>query len=344
MMKRIRGDLLTFVLLVSVCVLHIAAASSDFYKTLGVRKDSSAAEIKKAYRKLALKHHPDKGGTESKFKEISEAYETLSDEEKRKLYDQYGRAGLDPRFAQQGAGGPQSEFFTFLRPHQQQGGQPQQGGMPSGFTFEQFSSSFGSYGGSTMSMGEILREMMGQGGASAGTRFNPHRSSFTERQQARSQKQKFYVRPAPCSLHDLATGITKKFKVNHPVSVNGQIESKVYEVRIKKGWKAGTKIKFPPKDGFPGIIFVVEEKEHPFMDRDGDDLVYRCEVTSKQAATGVKMSIPLPDGEVLTVKADKDELPIQEGQILTVLGKGMPIKGGPKRGDLHIIFSIAVAR
>lgn len=343
-MKLIRGDLLTFVLLVSVCVIHKAAAASDFYKTLGVQKDSSAAEIKKAYRKLALKHHPDKGGTESKFKEISEAYETLSDKEKRKLYDQYGQAGLDPRFAQQGAGGPQSDFFTYFHPQQQQGGQPQQGGMPSGFAFEQFSSSFGNFGSSSMSMGDILREMMGQGGTSARTRFNPGQSGFKERQQAGSQKQKFYVRPAPCSLEDLATGATKKFKVSHPVSVNGQIDSKIYEVSLKRGWKAGTKIKFPPKDGFPGIIFVVEEKEHPFMDRVGDDLVYRCKVTSKQAATGVKISIPLPDGEVLTVKAHKDELPIQEGQILTVPGKGMPIKGGPKRGDLLIIFSIAVAR
>lgn len=344
-MIRMRSGLLTFVLLILVCAVRVNAATSDFYNTLGVPKDSSAAEIKKAYRKLALKHHPDKGGSETKFKEISEAYETLSDAEKRKLYDQYGQAGLDPtgRFGQQAAGGPQSEFFTYFNQQQQQGGQQQgQGGMPSGFSFEQFTSSFGDTDGSFMSMGEILREMMGQGRTSARTRSNPGRSSSSDRRQSGSEKQKIYVRPAPCSLQDLAIGATKKFKVNHPVSVNGQIESKVYEVKLKKGWKAGTKIKFPPKDGFPGIIFVVEEKGHPFMDRVGDDLVYRCTVTPKQATKGVKITIPLPDGELLTVKAHGDDLPIQEGQILKVPDKGMPIKGGPKRGNLLIVFSIAV--
>jgi DnaJ-class molecular chaperone len=72
----------------------VASSSKSFYRILGVPKDSSANDIKKAYRKLALKHHPDKGGKEEDFKEISEAYDTLSDPDKRQLYDNYGEAGL----------------------------------------------------------------------------------------------------------------------------------------------------------------------------------------------------------------------------------------------------------
>ena len=68
------------------------AATPDYYKTLGVARNATADEIKKAFRKLARKHHPDTGGDEAKFKELNEAYEVLSDDKKRKLYDQYGTA------------------------------------------------------------------------------------------------------------------------------------------------------------------------------------------------------------------------------------------------------------
>ena len=350
MMRGVRSTLLLAFVFLTIAS-SINAATADYYKTLGVKKDCSGADIKKAFRKLALKHHPDKGGSETKFKEISEAYETLSDDSKRPMYDQYGEAGLDPRFSQQqdagggGGGGPQSEFFTFF--NQQQGQQQQQQGGE-GFSFEQFANPPGS-SGTHMDIGDLMREMMGgRGDTTRGNRYSP-RSSFSSRQQSSSasKKRKVYLRAAPCSLQDLATGVTKKFKVKHPVSVNAwtgedQVESKVYQVKLKRGWKAGTKIKFPPKDGFPGIIFVVEEKKHPFLERQGDDLVFRCDISKKQAAKGARINIPLPDGEMLVVTVDEDELPIKEGQTLTVPGKGMPIKGGPQRGDLQIVFSIDV--
>lgn len=344
---RARSILLTLAFLTVVSIIDAAAAAADFYKILGVQKNSAPAEIKKAYRSLALKHHPDKGGSEKKFKEISEAYETLSDDSKRKLYDQYGKAGLDASFSQQHhqQGGdrqwdPESEVFTFFN---QQGGQPQrgQGGdFQNGFTFDQFT---GPLGGDRahIDVRELLREMMGQR-RNTGRRFSGGQSRNTAPPKPASKNANFFIRPASCTLQELATGATKKFKVKHPVSVTGHVESKVYDVKLKKGWKAGTKIKFPQKDGFPGIIFIIEEKKHPFLDRKGDDLVYRCEVTSKQAVRGIKITIPLPDGELVTVTVQEDELPIREGQTLTVPGKGMPIKGGPLRGDLLILFSIAV--
>ena len=81
----------------------MAGSTPDYYKTLGVSKDASADDIKKAFRKLARTHHPDAGGDEAKFKEINEAYEVLSDPQKRKMYDQYGAAG--GRIPNGGAGG-----------------------------------------------------------------------------------------------------------------------------------------------------------------------------------------------------------------------------------------------
>jgi DnaJ-class molecular chaperone len=319
------------------------AASADYYKTLGVSKDCSAADLKKAYRKLALKHHPDKGGDEQKFKEISEAYETLSNESKRELYDRYGKAGLDPNVGMRGGpeGDPSSEFFTFFNNQQSQGG-------PQGFHFEQFST--GSNGRSNLDLSELLRQMMGGRSPGGGTPFGRHGfgSGFDFGSNAgRSSSQKHYTRIVNCSLQDLTKGATKKLKVDNTLSVNpitGQkeVSSKIYEINLKKGWKTGTKIKFPPKDGFPGITFVVKEKDHPFLKRQGDDLIYHCRITERQAEKGAKLSIPLPDGELLKVETSSEYVPIHEGKILSIPGKGMPIKGGPARGNLQIIFSIAV--
>ena len=87
--------------------------AKDYYKTLGVEKNASQDEIKKAFRKLAHQHHPDKGGDEKKFKEASEAYQTLSDEKKRQQYDTYGSAGPNQGFGGQGGGFDASGFSGF---------------------------------------------------------------------------------------------------------------------------------------------------------------------------------------------------------------------------------------
>jgi DnaJ homolog subfamily B member 4 len=318
--------------------LKSALANRNFYSILGVAKDSSPAEIKKAYRKLALKHHPDKGGSESKFKEISEAYDILSDEKKRNVYDQHGEEGLDPRFSQEkGFNGAEPEFFTFFNTNQFPNRQSQYQRGKS-FSFDQFSGSFGSSGGTSMDIGDFLRQMMmGQNGG-----FSPNSFQYRQSQSDMFEKPTYFVRSAPCSLQDLATGATKKFKVSYPGRNTGDEVSKIFEIKLKKGWKAGTKVKFPPVDGLPGITFVIEEKKHPFLDRQGDDLIYHCQVSSNQATNGARIRIPLPDGELIPVIVDKDDLPIQEGKLLIIHEKGMPIKGGPLRGNLHIYFSIAV--
>lgn len=138
-----------------------------------------------------------------------------------------------------------------------------------------------------------------------------------------------------CSLEDLARGVTKTLKVRLPQ----QPQEELYVIRLKKGWKAGTKIKFSPRGSFPAMTFVVEDKPHPFLQRHGNDLNYNCEITAKQAKRGATIKIPLPDGEIFSLSTES-HIPMETDYIMTVPDKGMPINGGPERGNLLIRFRI----
>jgi DnaJ-class molecular chaperone len=307
-MRSIKRLSLWLVFLISAAV-HAArhyTPSSTPYKVLGVSESATADEIKKAYRKAALKHHPDKGGDEEKFKEISKAYETLSDPEKRKLYDQFGEAAVDP--SQQT--GP--NFGSAFR----------QGGNSQFFSFNGDSMPFTFGGGSANSMSgdplldELLRQMMGgsmfrestfAGRGSRGTRF----------------KRQAYERSIDCSLEELFFGAKKKLKVEFP-----EVGARVYEIQLKPGWKAGTKITFPAKGHFPEISFVLKEKKHPTFVRKGDDLIYRHKVPQSDS----HLTITLLDGSIWSRKIQR-----RKGQNkIIVPDLGMPIKGGPSRGNLII--------
>ena len=311
-------------------------ASSSYYKTLGVSEKATAEEIKKAYRKAALKHHPDKGGDEETFKEVSKAYNVLSDPEQRKLYDAYGKAGMDgsaawsSSFPQGGGGGMPSRGTFFSRYGMPRNSGSFFGGMPSrsGNNYNNYmnemlrSMMLGSMDGGDADRADILRAFMGSS-----------RQQHTKQQQRR-QPQQHYERPLPCSLEDLATGATKY------LSVEMHGKSLVYTVHLKPGWKAGTKIIFParPNDNFPGISFIVKEKPHPTFIRRGNDLVYRQSLPKTKSAP-LPLKIPLLDGTSFwerTIPAQSCFL--QPGQSLTVPNLGMPIKGGTARGNLIVEF------
>jgi DnaJ-class molecular chaperone len=314
----------SYILLLSLCFLWLTTAASkkarnsqtsSLYQKLSIPKSSTPEQVKKAYRKAALKHHPDKGGDEETFKDICGAYEVLSDPEKRELYDRFGQAGLD---ASANNGGPQQQP------------QPARGSQPSGGS-EFFSSQF--FGGNTNHSGqssfrasnspvdleELLREMMtGKGtlgSGAGGSSFRPKPSSYT--------------RPLRCSLEELFGGATKKLKVRGGTS-------KVYKIKLKPGWKEGTKVKFSATRNLPAITFVVKEKKHALFQRRGDDLIYRCQLEQPSRQTPLHLDIMLLDGTKWSRTIPVSYL--RAGQSLTIPDHGMPIKGGPEQGNLIIEF------
>jgi DnaJ family protein B protein 4 len=317
----VRNSWLVRLCLILLFVGGTLANSACFYQTLGVSKGAAPADLKKAYRKLALQHHPDKGGNENKFKEINQAYDVLSDPEKREVYDNHGEAGLAGGAAGMNnpfGGGPGGSF------------RPQSGGNP----FSSYFSSSGSQGAggrsTNIDLSEVIRQMMEENtlGGSSGS---------ASRRSSSFQPKKSYTRTFTCTLEELATGATKKLKVTFPPSIE-----KVYEIRLKPGWKEGTKITYPAaKNGsHPGIVFVIQQAPHKHLRRDGNNLHYTLWISPEQAAGNLKLKVPLPTGEVWSNTLPKQEKSLASGHKMVVQGKGMPIKGGPDCGDLIVEFRI----
>ena len=242
----------------------------DYYKILGVTKDADAEKLKKAYRKLALKYHPDKNkepGAEEKFKEISEAYEVLSDTEKRSIYDRYGEEGLKggiPNGAHNGQPNGFSEFnfnggngfrtFTFTN----------------GDAFNTFSRTFGNdifgdlfggFGGNRRGNipGDRQQQFMFNTGHQQQGVEDMDFEDFSTFQQPKKQKKQ----DAPIykdlfvSYEDLMNGCTKKLKITrqvlNPDGRSVRYDEKILVVDVKKGWKEGTKIIFKQEgDQKPG--------------------------------------------------------------------------------------------
>jgi len=329
-----------------------ATGSGRLYRTLGLSKDCSQDDIRKAYRRLALRHHPDKvppekrDDAEKKFKAIGSAYETLSDEKKRKLYDDYGEQSLEPNFnpsffaggtggRQQGSSGGQT--FTFSS------------SGDNAFSFGDFGSMFGTgrrssspFGYTTLGdLGSIFEEMMNAG--MSGSSFPRGGSGVRPKASQKPVTRSFY-----CSLEDLFKGCTKKLKVTNayqnPMSGVTEFVDEIYIIHVKPGWKSGTKVHFPKKNvrgaSFPPITFILKEKPHPFLQRVGDDLLWKCKITRKQAEIGAKLKVPLPNGEIVSIST-VDRIPTWQGEKMVILDKGMTIKGGERRGNLIIEFVIS---
>ncbi|KAL7553185.1 hypothetical protein ACHAWF_016444, partial [Thalassiosira exigua] len=369
--RRPRRRSLALLLLAGPFFLSFVLASSDLYATLGVPRTASPSEIKKAYRKAALRHHPDKvpeserEGAERRFKEVGKAYEWLGDEKKRKLYDRYGERGMDPNFApgmfdgaaggMAGAGAGTGGAQTF---HFGGGGFPgggSAGGMFGGAPFGPSSGDSGDF--AHVDLGDILRQMMGGApmgmdprssrhggmggmdgmGGGFGSAFGGHH----RRTKPHPRRHREHTKTVYCSLEELCAGCTKKLKVSYPSS-----GERIYTVRVKPGWKDGTKVKFPasqsvdPGTGveasFPPMTFVVREKKHPYLQHVDNDLIWRCKLTQRQAERGAKLRLPLPDGSALEVESKKGA---RTGERTRVRGRGMPLKGG-ERGDVVIEFVI----
>ena len=332
-------------LLIGAFLLELVQCRKSYYDLLGVSKTANEKDIKKAYRKLALKHHPDKGGSEEEFKELSKAYDCLSDPEKRQVYDQYGEAGLEsgtnaggfPFGAGTGAGAsggpnPFSSYFS--------AGSSNNRGQ--GFRTETFS--FGGDGNGNIDISQILREMMG---GNENAFFSSHHGGMPRQSQSggprrgHSSPPPAYSKPLKCTLEDLATGRTKKMKVQY------QGKEKIFEIALKPGWKEGTKITFQATPDFPAtLVFQLQETPHTYLRRQGNDLYYTCWISESQTKGGIKLKVPLPTGEVWSKHIPQqssdqgDTTVVPHGKRMVIPSKGMPIKGGPERGDLIIEFRV----
>lgn len=312
---------------------------TKLYDLLGVSPSADENEIKKAYRKLALKFHPDKptGDTE-KFKEISEAFDILSDADKRQVYDDYGieaargnaPAGGNP-FA--GAGGAQPQGgFNF-------GGAGGHGGFSQADAFNIFSQMGGfgmddggfSFGGSGFGGGGS----QGFGGGMPGGYGGGGRSRRPEPDTVSMS--------LPVSLEDLYAGGTKKMKLNRK-SADGLKESKILEIKIKPGWKVGTKINFSNEGDYQPecaarqtVQFVIEEKPHAVFKREGNDLIATVPLSFKEALLGFDKEVTTLSGRKINISRTT---PVQPSSTNRYPGLGMPNSKDGTHGDLIINYKI----
>lgn len=311
---------------------------AEYYKVLGVPRDATDAQLKKAYRKLALKWHPDKNADNreaaaEKFKEIGEAYAVLSDSEKRAVYDKFGKEGLSGAPAAGagggGAGGFSAGGFDNARASQIF---EQFFGTANPFEayFEGSSGGFGSMGG----MGGMFGGFGGMG-AGAGMSKGPRKGAKVQTQLL-------------CSLEELYNGCSKRLKVTRKrLNEDGRttrMDEKILEINVKPGWKKGTTITFPNEgDEAPGVVpadlaFVIGEKSHARFSREGNNLVYTARITLAQALTDCTITVRTLDNRTLSIPCNEI---IKPGYTKAVRGEGMPISKAPgTNGDLLIKFDI----
>ena len=345
------------------------AEKRDYYEVLGVEKNADADTIKKAYRKAAIKHHPDRNPgdkeAEDKFKEAAEAYEVLSDDNKRARYDQFGHAGM---------GGAAGGGY---------GGQ----GMSMDDIFSMFGDIFGGHGG-----------FGGFGGFGGGS----------QRQQARRFRGSDLRIKVKLSLKEIAEGVTKKLKINKTVacekcggtgakdssayatctkcggsgyvitvqySLFGRMQTQsvcpdfqgagriikdkcdkckgegtergqeVIEVNIPKGVAEGMALTVRGRGnaarqgGVNGDLIVVIEEEHsPELIRDGNDLIHNLNITVTTALLGGEVEVPTIDGKARIKIAPGTHA----GKVLRLRGKGLPDVNGYGRGDIMVVVDITI--
>lgn len=337
-------------------------AETKLYDSLSVSPTATQDEIKKAYRKAALKYHPDKNkdspNAGEKFKEVSQAYEILSDPEKRKVYDQYGlefllRGGSAPPPGAEG--GTMPGGFSGFQGGQMPGGF---GGMPGGGRSFHFSTDGGSGGFNFGDPNDIFANFAKQGGAGfgadddifsmfsgGGARGGRKSTGGGMRAPPRAPEREVTIveKPFPVSLEDLFTGKMKRLKLKRKTydEVTGKrnVVDKIIELDVKPGMKAGSKFKFPghgdqEEGGTQDVHFIVQEKPHPTLKREDNNLRTTIELDLKEALTGWKRTVVTIDGRNLPVSGSGPTAPGSEERFPHL---GMPLPKRPtERGDFIV--------
>jgi molecular chaperone DnaJ len=340
-----------------------AATKRDYYEVLGVKRDAPEMEIKKAFRKLARKYHPDVNPSdktaEHKFKELSQAYEILSDPKKRQQYDQFGHAAFEQGFGQGPGYGPgrgsegfgqDAEFFTrggyedifsnLFGERAARSRGPQKGEdityavevdledaifgrtMQVDLRREATCSTCGGAGSQPGTSPRTCPACMGSGRVSQGKGFMQFSQTCPTCRGAGT------INPNPCRTCNGRGVVPKSDRIN---------------VKIPPGVDNGSKVRVAgmgepgERGGPPGDVYIVTKvRSHPYFERKGDNLYSEAGVTLKEAALGEKIEIPTVDGMVsLTVPTGT-----QTGQQLKLKGKGVPHLGGGGTGDHYVTIKV----
>ncbi len=287
----------------------------DLYEILGVSRKASGEEIKRAYRKLAKKFHPDVNpgnkAAEEKFKEVTAAFEVLSDDKRRRLYDEFGpdalRSGFDEKRAE--------EYRRWKRE-----GAPA-GGMP--FDFGDFSQvHVGDYG--TFDFGTIFGDLFGGG---VGVRGRARAAAPAAGANAEAE--------LLVDLRDAVVGAERDIR----------LDGKTFRVKIPAGVTDGAQIRLAGQGG-PGarggragdLFLTVRLREHPHVRREGKDLFLDLPLTIPEAVNGTEVDLPTFDGQVrLRVPAGA-----RQGMKLRLRGRGIPDLRGGERGDLYAVVQLVL--
>jgi molecular chaperone DnaJ len=334
------------------------------YDTLGVKKGASAGEIKKAYRKLAAQYHPDKNpgdaAAEEKFKEVQNAYDTLSDAEKRKQYDSFGttngRPGFDPRDFNFGSGGnftinDLGDLGDLFGGMFNRGGtrarrpQPERGAdieVPLSLSFEDSLK-----GLDTKIPVEVTTACRECGGSGAEPGTTPVICPECHGRGVVSESQGLFALSQPCPrCRGNGTVIEQPCKKCH--GTGRERRTKRYTVKIPAGVKNGTRIRLKGKGelgeggGPAGDLYVVTHVEpSKRFHRRGNDLVIDVPVKYTEAALGATVEVPTPYGGRVSLKVPAGT---QDGRQLRIRGQGAPKLSGGGKGDLIARLGVAVPK
>lgn len=287
--------------------------AKNYYDVLGVKKTASASEIKKAFRKLAQKHHPDAGGDEETFKEINEAYEVLSDPEKKEQYDTYGTVGnfADAQGAWGGAQGwPGGGTHTYTYT----------GGGDSGFDWA-----------------DIFSNIRGGDGAfGSDWDFNVNRAHKGQDLQTSME----------VSFDEAYNGTTKKVSIKIPSTG----ETETVTVKVPEGAVDGGRLRFRGKGEYGtnggergDLLIVTKLSDHPLYKREKADVVMDLPISIDEAVLGTSIVIPAPDGTRVKLRVPAGT---QDGKTLRVKGKGAKdVQGkGKGKGDLRIKVKVEMPK
>ncbi len=279
----------------------------DYYKKLGVAKTASAAEIKKAFRKLAVKYHPDKNpdnkAAEDKFKEANEAYAVLSDPEKRKQYDTYGEAGFSQRYSQE-------DIFRSSN---------------LGDIFKEFGMNFGGSGQGGSPFESFFSQSGGGGGGGCGGAPPP------KGQDATMELWVTLEEVATGTERTVAPGGAERVSVKIPKGIEGGKKLRL----TGKGQQS-------PQGGQPGNLYLrINIQPHADFERKGSNLIFKHGISFSQAALGTTINVPTLGGGELNVKIPPG---MQANSKLRLKGKGLPAPTGGSYGDILVQVEVTIPK